>query len=141
MRTEAEDNHPEKTKHLLTGEWGEEVAVELLKQKKYRIKGQRVRLGPKDEIDIIAIDGKELVFIEVKTRKNEAFGSPAESVDRKKRMVLSRAAVRYIKKLKNPAVYFRFDVIEVVGETGDRAPVVRHIENAFVLDKRYTLPC
>jgi Holliday junction resolvase-like predicted endonuclease len=69
------------------------------------------------------------------------FGRPITAVDRHKRHTLSRAAVRYLKKLKNPHVYFRFDVVEVVGDMdSDAPPVVRHVRNAFPLDRCYSLP-
>jgi len=127
-------------RHLQTGEWGESVAAGVLKRKGFKILGRRVRVGTRDELDLVARDGEVLVFIEVKTRKSEAYGRPSASVDRKKRHALSRAAVRYLKRLKNPHVYFRFDVVEVVGELDGDEPVVRHIENAFALESRYQLP-
>ncbi len=129
-----------KPKHLETGEWGEAQAEEMLKGKKYKILGRRVHIPPHDELDIVARDGDELVFVEVKTRKTEAFGRPASSVDRKKRSKLCRAAVRYIKRLKNSAVCFRFDIVEVIGEINGTKIVIRHIKNAFQLDKRYMPP-
>jgi Holliday junction resolvase-like predicted endonuclease len=57
-----------------------------------------------------------LVFVEVKTRKNEDFGRPISSVNKAKRHRLSRAAVGYLKRQKPPPDYFRFEVIEVIGE-------------------------
>ena len=124
-----------------TGKWGEAQAARMLRRKRYRILGQRIKVGTRDEIDLVAWDGDVLVFVEVKTRRQEAFGRPLDAVDRKKRHVLSRAAVRYVRSLKDPRVCFRFDVVEVVGAIGNRTPVVRHIENAFTLDRRYALPC
>ena len=126
--------------HLETGIWGEKIAAKYLKRKKYRIIGTRIRVGNRDEFDIIARDGKTLVFVEVKTKTNEEYGRPMVAVDRKKKHVLSRGAVRYLKKLKHPPEFFRFDVIEVVGEHGTKNPVIRHLENAFTLDKCYTMP-
>ncbi|MBT3192295.1 MAG: YraN family protein [Verrucomicrobia bacterium] len=127
--------------HLRTGEWGEAVAAKALKKKGFKILGKRVRVGTRDELDLVARDGEVLVFVEVKTRKSETFGRPAASVDRKKRHTLSRAAVRYLKRLKNPRVCFRFDVVEVVGDMETEAPpTIRHIENAFALERRYQLP-
>ena len=129
------------SRHLETGKWGEKVAAKALKKKGYKILGKRVRIGTRDELDLIARDGKVLVFVEVKTRASENYGSPISSVNRHKRHTLSRAAVRYIKKLKNPHVYFRFDVVEVVGQMdSNEPPLVRHIENAFPLDSCYSLP-
>lgn len=126
--------------HLETGKWGEQQAELLLRKSRYRIIGRRVRVGTRDEIDLVARDGKELVFVEVKTRAEEEYGRPASAVDREKRHALSRAAVRYLKRVGYPHVSFRFDVVEVVGSVGDEAPVMRHIKNAFPLDKRYMLP-
>jgi len=116
------------------------MAADYLELGKYRILGRRVRLDNRSEIDIVAVKDNVLVFVEVKTRKTELFGSPVESVKKSKKRTLSRAAVRYLKKLHFRPVYIRFDVVEVVGEEGGGEPVVRHIENAFPLDKRYTLP-
>lgn len=131
----------ESPKHLKTGVWGERVATNFLKKKGYTIIGQRVRIGTRDEIDLIARDGQSLVFVEVKTRASERYGRPLRAVDRKKRHTLSRGAIRYVRRLRNPRVTFRFDVVEVVGCVDSRtSPTVRHIRNAFPLDRRYMLP-
>ena len=129
-----------KVEHLAVGEWGEGVATEALKQAGLLILASRIRFGPREELDIVARDGETLVFVEVKTRRGETFGRPADFEDRKKRQVLSRAAVRYLARTPSPRVSFRFDVIEIVGAPGDE-PEIRHIENAFSLDRRYMLPC
>lgn len=125
--------------HLRTGEWGEEHAARFLKDAGFKIAGRRVHLG-RDEIDIIARDGEVLVFVEVKTRRSENFGRAASAVDKRKREILSRAAVHYLRKLRERPSYFRFDVVEVIGEMDAGEPVVRHIPNAFNLDQRYRLP-
>ncbi len=122
-----------------TGRWGERVAEKHLRAKKYRILGRRVRVGERDELDLVARDGDVLVFVEVKTRASERYGRPIAAVDRHKRQVTSRAAVRYIRKLKNPDVLFRFDVIEVIGAPGNPLTQVRHVEEAYTLDRRYML--
>lgn len=123
------------------GAWGEKQAEKHLKKvARHKVLGRRIRVGEHDEIDLLTRDGKALVFVEVKTRRSEDFGRPLSAVDTKKRRLLSRAAVRYMKEKGFPASYFRFDVVEVVGEVGDRQPEVRHIENAFTLDARYKLP-
>lgn len=126
--------------HLRAGEWGEKCAGKLLAGKGMKIIGRRVRVGGRDEIDIVARDGSALVFVEVKTRKSEVFGRPAAAVDRRKRQTISRAAVRYLRKLRSSNVLFRFDVVEVIGTEEEGDPVMRHIENAFPLDSRYSLP-
>jgi len=127
--------------HLRTGVWGEQVAAAFLKKQGYRILGQRVRIGTRDELDLVARHGDCLVFVEVKTRASETYGRPLSAVDRKKRHTLSRGAIRYLQRLKNPRVCFRFDVVEVIGRAdAGTPPTVRHTENAFPLDRRYTLP-
>jgi putative endonuclease len=123
-----------------TGEWGESQAARQLEDKGYKILGRRVRVGRRDEIDLVARHGAVLVFVEVKTRRSENFGRPSASVDRGKRHALSRAAVRYLQRLADPRIAFRFDVVEVIGECRGPNPVIRHIENAFNLERRYMLP-
>jgi putative endonuclease len=125
--------------HLRTGLWGERQAELFLKEKGLKILGRRFRVGLRDEIDLVVREQETLVFVEVKTRKSELFGRPVQSVDARKRHALSRAAIRYLQKLKQP-VNFRFDVVEVVGGSEGGAPVIRHIENAFTLDRCYALP-
>ncbi len=120
------------------GAWGERQAEQYLRGIGYRILGRRVRVGRRDEIDLVARHRNTLVFVEVKTRSAEVFGRPIAAVDRAKRRTLSRAAVRYMKQLKQRPEYFRFDVVEVVGREGTAGPEVRHIERAFLLDSRYT---
>jgi len=126
--------------HLRTGEWGEEMAAGMLKKKGYKLIGRRVRVGPRDELDIVAREGETLIFVEVKTRRSEDLVRPASAVNRGKRRALSRAACRYLRKLKHPPVYCRFDIVEVIGTEENGNPTIRHIENAFALDQRYRLP-
>jgi len=122
-----------------TGKWGEREAEKHLRGKGYRIIGRRVRVGGRDEIDLVMRDGDVLVFVEVKTRASERYGRPISAVDRHKRQVTSRAAVRYIQKLKTPDVLFRFDVVEVVGTPDSPETEVRHVEEAYPLDRRYMI--
>ena len=125
--------------HLLSGRWGEEKSVRFLKKNRYKIIGQRVRVGKHDELDIIAEKDEVLIFVEVKTRKNETYGRPFSAVNKAKRKYLSRAAVAYLKARKIKPDYIRFDVVEVIGAPGGDAPEIRHIENAFPLDSAYRL--
>ena len=126
--------------HLKTGLWGERVAEAHLEAKGFNVLGRRVRVGTRDELDLVARDRDCLVFVEVKTRKTEAFGRPLAAVDRSKRHSLSRAAIRYMMRLREKPAYFRFDVVEVVGVPDDARPVVRHVENAFSMDRIYRVP-
>ena len=126
--------------HLQTGVWGEDQAARWLAEHGFKILGRRIRVGDRDEFDLVVRDGEALVFVEVKTRRSELFGTPGSAVDKAKRHSLSRAAVRYLRTLKHPMVNFRFDVVEVIGARTGPAPIVRHIPNAFPLDHCYQLP-
>ena len=101
--------------------------------------GRRVRFGA-DELDLVMRAGEVLVFVEVKTRSSEAFGRAMSSVNQAKRRALSRAAVAYLRRLGGKPVYFRFDVVEVIGTMEQGEPEIRHIESAFQLDKKFRLP-
>jgi putative endonuclease len=119
--------------HLQTGRRGEKQAERFLKKAGYRILGRRVRCGKHDEIDLIARDGDTMVFVEVKTRRNEAYGRPGAAVSREKRRRLSRAAVTFLQKRKLCPPTIRFDVVEVIEEPFE----IRHIQNAFQLEGGY----
>lgn len=125
--------------HLKSGRWGERKAGRFLQAKGWKIIGKRVCVGRHDELDIIADIKGTLVFVEVKTRRNETFGRPFSAVNREKRKRLSRAAVMYLKREDIKPAFIRFDVIEVIGTPSGPPPEIRHIENAFPLDARYRL--
>ena len=120
---------------------GEAFAARHLADLGYTELARNLRVGH-DEADLVMLApcGRTLVVVEVKTRSSEEFGRPIESVKRGKRRALSRAAVRYMKQLRQRPEFFRFDVVEVVGVEGDAAPKIRHIERAFPLDSRYIFP-
>ena len=86
--------------HLASGRWGEERAERFLRDKGWKILGRRVRVGRKDELDLIARADRVLVFVEVKTRQSESFGRPFAAVDQAKRRHLTRAAYRYLQRLR-----------------------------------------
>lgn len=123
---------PSAEQKYLAGVWGEGLAVKLLKKEGYKIIGTRVRPNKRDEIDIIAQNDKFLIFVEVKTRKNEVFGRPAAAVDNRKRHALCRAAKSFLRTARYPDRVYRFDIIEVIGDKGhEKDAVVRHLEDAF----------
>lgn len=81
-------------------------------------------------MDIVCRDGEILVFVEVKTRTSEQFGSPSKAVNRKKQRLIVKAAMVWLRMLDMPDIAFRFDIIEVLDED---PPLVHHIESAFKL--------
>ena len=125
--------------HQRTGIWGEKVAANYLKRNHYQLIGKRVRIGPKDEIDIIARENKILVIVEVKTRKSRDFGNPADAVNTDKIFNLSRAAVRFLKEYNGRPDAIRFDIIEVLGSRKTGKPEINHIVNAFPAHHNFTL--
>lgn len=130
------------TEKQKTGIWGEDIAAKLLKDKGYSVIGRQVRPDARnDEIDIIARKGKVLVFVEVKTRKDERFGRPATAVNQRKRQALCRGAASFLRHGNYPDFCYRFDIIEVVGSRlSPETPIVRHIEDAFRFPLRYRFP-
>ena len=113
-------------RHLF-GSAGECSAADYLKKKKYKILGQNYscRFG---EIDLIAQTGNMVVFVEVKTRKNESFAQAREFVTRAKQERVIKAAMLWLQQ-NDVELQPRFDVIEVVGE--GRKQRITHIEDAF----------
>ena len=108
----------------LLGRLGEDAAAQYLGGKGYRILCRNFccRAG---EIDIVALKGTSLHFIEVKTRKSDLFGTPAESVDQRKKGHMRMAARIYLstrsKSFRQPR-QLQFDVVEVQ---------INHIEDVF----------
>lgn len=95
------------------GRRGEALAVKFLKARGYRIltRGFRTRGG---EVDIIAREGQVLCFIEVKTRTQFEFGSPAEAVNRAKKKRLAQSARIYLNRKRLRETPVRFDVVSVL---------------------------
>lgn len=111
-----------------TGKWGETLARLKLLLLGYRIieTNYRTKGG---EIDIVAKERGELIFIEVKTKRGEDYGPPEEAVDHRKREKLSQLAMTYIAEKNLFDMPARFDVV-AVDLTGLR-PKVRVIKDAF----------
>lgn len=96
-----------------TGDAGEAVAADFLRQQGYEIVDQNFVYNH-GEIDIIAREGTTLVFVEVKTRKNLHFGEPEEAVTPKKQELIRRTAEGYVQKNTIIDVECRFDVVSVI---------------------------
>lgn len=102
---------------VLSGRHGEDLACALLAENSLQILARNVRYAD-GEIDIVALDGETIVFVEVKRRRDGALGKPAEAVTRTKRARVVRAARRWL--AANPGLSrgreVRFDVVAIQDE-------------------------
>jgi putative endonuclease len=114
------------------GRLGEDLACRELERRGYQIlaRGYRTRAG---EIDVIAAHGSTIVFIEVKTRLSDRFGTPAEAVTRWKQRRICRLAVDYLSRRRLSTRPCRFDVVAVAPDATGRL-AVEIIEGAFGAD-------
>ena len=120
-----------KSSSKLSGAWGEALAAEYLRKKKYKIEavGYQCRFG---EVDLIVSDRKFLVFVEVKLRKSPDFARAREYVNRAKQDRIRMTASMYLSQ--NPTnLQPRFDVIEIYAPEGTKTlhPDILHMEDAF----------
>ena len=125
----------ENTTAVSIGNIGEEAAVITLKKQGYKIieRNYRTKLG---EIDIIAKDGEYTVFVEVRLRKSNAFGSPADTIDERKQQKIIKTAQLYAVKNEIYDTPMRFDAVLINSETDGEKLVneeIQIIKNAFTL--------
>lgn len=110
------------------GSEGESLAVQFLRERGYTniVQNYKTRIG---EIDIIARDSETIVFVEVKTRSDDTFCEPYESVNTAKRQKIKNVALLYLQKQKKecPA---RFDVISIICQKNGQK-TIHHIKDAF----------
>ena len=131
----------------ILGREGEQIAETYLRKKGYRVVERNYRC-PAGELDLIFLDRRVIVFVEVKTRTDERFGAPLESVDRRKQRKMIKAALFFLSQHRLHHREARFDVVGISfrgeppfgsepqgrrqGRTFmEREPVVEHVENAF----------
>lgn len=118
-----------KENNKLIGKYGEDLAVEFLENLGYEIieKNFMCKIG---EIDIIAKDRDEIVFIEVKTRNTLLYGNPIEAVDKRKRKHIYKTAEYYL--LINDLLdsYVRIDIIEII--LYEHSYKINHIKKAII---------
>lgn len=120
-----------KPEHLRRGELGERAARTFLRRRGLKFLAANFR-SDRGEIDLIFRDDDCLAFIEVKTRSSEEWTRPAAAVNAERRRRLSRAALDYLRLLKNPRVKIRFDIVEVLLAEG-KVREVRHLPNTFAM--------
>jgi putative endonuclease len=117
-------------KPLSLGQLGEREAARFLKKQGMHIvaRGERGKLG---EIDLVAVDKRTLVFVEVKTRTTHDAGHPADAVDHHKQRQLTRAAQGFLKRHDLEENAARFDIIAVTWPDAKKKPVIEHYRHAF----------
>jgi putative endonuclease len=125
-----------KPAHLRRGKRGEDLACHFLRRRGYKILYRNFRGRRGGEIDIVCRDRDTLVFVEVKTRRDEDFGRPFEMLRRDQRGRISVGGLAWLRLLDNPDILFRFDVVEVV-LTKNEPPRLELIRNAFQIADSY----
>jgi putative endonuclease len=110
------------------GRKGEKIALNLLQKKKFQIREKGFRMF-RGEIDIIADDGDDLVFIEVKSRRGNQFGHPEDSVTPAKQRQIKKIAAGYLFKHDIQDKPCRFDVIAIT--FFENKVDLIHFEDAF----------
>lgn len=104
---------------------GEETAKKYLESIGYEIIDSNVNFPNVGELDIVACDGNELVFVEVKTRADNVFGNPLEAVTKAKIRKIVAASRRYLSTHNKRYEGYRYDVIGILGDK------ITHIKEAF----------
>ena len=112
------------------GQRGERAAERHLRRQGYKIVARRDR-GRLGELDLVAVDGRTIVFVEVKTRTSHDAGHPAESVGPDKQARLTRLALAYLKRHELLEYAARFDVLAVTWPADARHPRIEHYKSAF----------
>ncbi|RVW09867.1 YraN family protein [Prescottella agglutinans] len=116
-------------RNLALGAMGEDLAAECLTASGMRIldRNWRCRHG---ELDLVAVDGDTVVFVEVKTRSGLGFGSPAEAVTYAKQRRIRMLAQRWLSASERHWPHVRFDVVAVLVDRR-REPEVTHLTAVF----------
>ena len=101
--------------HLRRGKQGELAAYRHLRKLGYTVvaRNYRTRDG-RGEVDLVAWDGPDLVFVEVKTRTREEFGAPETAVDSRKRTQMVQAAADYLRRSGRSPSRVRFDTVSIL---------------------------
>jgi putative endonuclease len=115
-------------KHNETGKKGEDLATNFLATQGIIILERNWRHG-RAEVDIIGMDNKTMIFVEVKTRSDDYFERPEAAIDAKKRSLMSRAAIAYMHKSGHDWL-IRFDVVSIILR-GSHEPQIDLFKDAF----------
>jgi len=112
------------------GEYGERIAVDFLRASGHQILKRNFKGPRRGEVDIIARHDRLLIFVEVKTRRSDTKIRPLDAVDKTKQQLIERGANAWLKLLKTRNLPWRFDVIEILLEEGEK-PKINHVKDAF----------
>ncbi len=112
------------------GKRGENAAARYLRRRGYKILARGDRFGP-GELDLVALDGETIVFVEVKTRESAVAGHPSDAVNANKQRRLTRLAVTFLKRHRLLECPARFDVVAITWPAKKWFPTIEHIKNAF----------
>ena len=112
-----------------TGTIGEDIAATWLEEQDYLILDRNYSFE-RAEVDIVAYNKKEIVFVEVKMRSNLDYGNPEDAVDDEKKKSIFKAAEAWMYERKMEGSPARFDIISILKEKGKKAQV-SHFKNAF----------
>jgi len=123
------NNYPLKDSTRKKGDDAELLAIEYLKNKNFEIIKRNFHFGKYGELDIVAQDKKVLVFVEVRSKSNDKFGDPIDSITYSKQMKLRRAAEGYLFVNKIVNQECRFDVITI--DLSKSEPEIKHYINAM----------
>lgn len=111
------------------GQAGEQAAARYLEQRGYRIVARNWRHGRNGEIDLVAMDGGEVVFVEVKTRRDTQFGDPIAQITPFKQKQLRKLAALFLSQYRLLGAPYRIDVIGI--RSDGKATYLRHIVSAI----------
>lgn len=115
----------------IKGKYGEEIAVNYLIKNGCRIIEKNYRFSRYGEIDIIALDGSTLCFIEVKTRSSDKFGTPFEAITKSKLDKIKKSAFFYLQNSKTRYNSYRIDAISVflTSKENEKEPEIKYVKN------------
>ena len=111
------------------GRTGEKHAEKFLRRQKYLIVTRNYR-SPLGEIDLVAVDGKTIVFVEVKTRTTADHADPQDAVNREKREHIGRTAEYFLRQTRSEDRPCRFDVLAITS-SGNGQLDIEHFADAF----------
>ncbi|MBC8126466.1 MAG: YraN family protein [Gloeobacteraceae cyanobacterium ES-bin-144] len=112
------------------GDYGERVAIDWLRSNRCKILARNYKGPHRGEVDIIARHGKLLLFVEVKTRRDDTKIRPLDAVNKAKQALIERGANAWLKRLGTRELPWRFDVIEIYVKEGEK-PRINQVKDAF----------